>query len=187
MCLLIVFILMIKFSDKLKLPKIIKPILIAAFFMICIIEIFISIGGSLSYKTPEAVYRHNVKNDYIEIAEGEDSCAFLYKSQEATFSQLFVLKDGDKYRKCSYFDKKIIYSTFHEGVSVDLIHIKNTNDYYLCVWDVADDIQISDNLNTDFHLIYEDLTNLNTIICIESIPYDSDYELYINGSIVSFE
>lgn len=169
------------FSEKQKL------ILISVFIFLFVLVILIPLENMLVYKTPENVYYHNVKSDYIEMIEGQDSCAFLYQTEDNSFSELFVLKDGDKYKKCPYFDAKRIYSKFSNGVVVDLIHVKNTSDYYLLVWGIANDIQISDNLNTDFNLIYRNFANQTAVICMESIIYDSDYELYINNAVVDFD
>lgn len=172
---------------KQKFSKIKKSILIFVFVLLFVVVIFIPLESMLCYETSEDVYYHNVKSDYMEMIEGQDSCAFLYQTEDNSFSELFVLKDGDKYKKCPYFDAKRIYSKFSNGVVVDLIHVKNTSDYYLLVWDIANDIQISDNLNTDFNLIYRNFANQTAVICMESIIYDSDYELYINNAVIDFD
>ena len=36
-------------------------------------------------------------------------------------------------------------------------------------------------------LIYKNFASQTAVICMESIIYDSDYELYINDSLVSFD
>ncbi len=172
---------------KTNFAKTIKIVLSVALGFLLVAVIFIPFKSILTYKTPEEVYQHIVGGEYLEVVEGQESSAFLYKSEDDSVSTLFVLKDGDKYKKCSFFDFETIYSAFPNGVVVDLIHVKNTNDYYLLVWGIANDIQISDNLNTDFNLIYENFASQTAVICMESIIYDSDYELYINDSLVSFD
>ena len=142
----------------------------------------------LSFDTPQSLFKYAGQGEIVEIAEGRESTALITKKNDNNYSTFFINKKDNKYKIATFNASKIVSSKQHEAINITIYKVRNTDDYFIRIWGISDDeIELSDTLNTEFIIHYENTANnKKTINALFSIPYFDDYSCFIDGEKITF-
>lgn len=141
----------------------------------------------VSFKTPEEAFSYINNSEIITIIDGNKSDLILYKSKDNTSGTIPIKKRSNTYKICTIVSKRTITKNIFDVYDISIINVKGTDDYYIEIYgivDVSKNIEISDNISTEFNPIYENYNDDQTrqlVQCIEHIEYDENYQLFIDG------
>lgn len=142
-----------------------------------------------SFDTPQSLFKYAGQGEIVEIVEGRESTALMTKKGDNNYSTFFINKKDDKYKIATFNTSIIVSSKQHESINITLYRVRNTDDYFIRIWGISDEeIELSDTLNTEFNIHYENIANgKKTVNALVSIPYSDDYSCFIDGEKVTFD
>lgn len=148
---LIIFICVFKFT-KVKFRS--------WFSIILIVVLLITVLGFVpfenwvyNFKSAEEVYKYySFSEDKAEIViEGEQS-DFVVGRKKDTSTFLIVPKTADGWKIGVSINTKRIVQKFFDGITVYVYHYKNTDDYFISIFDInGGELNLSDDYNTNFY------------------------------------
>ena len=140
----------------------------------------------VTFQTPEEVFAYSKSGDIIQMVENENSSAVIYQKEKDAYSIAFMIKKNNGYQISSFFSTKREVLGSYKSVAILLYNVRGTSDFYLYINGfVEQEITIQDNLGTIVQPIYDEISTHKIAMCLVPIAYDSDYELYINGTLVT--
>ena len=131
----------------------------------------------------------NVQN----VVYGKDSCMVTVKVGPSSITYYYLLKDGDEYRPISDNEWFTVTRTSPGNGLYQINKVAETEDYYLTGQYLGqEEIEISDNVGSEFSLLPDDTSESSTFSYFYFISgylnaYPIDYSLVVNGEEIVFE
>lgn len=142
----------------------------------------------ITFDTPEDAYNYNTFGDTNVqlVLDGED-CAFIVDFESSSKRTIAAIAKSEKGWKLDGGSNiKLITSNFVDGISIDVYQFKDTNDYFINVFDMdSGAVDIFDDYNTEFYLFEHTNTewNITDTDYFAYIPYfNNEYSIVINGN-----
>ncbi|MBQ7296454.1 MAG: hypothetical protein IJW86_09765 [Clostridia bacterium] len=85
----------------------------------------------VTYRTPEELFDNCCDGTIENIIYGDNSCMIYYLSSESTYSYEFAENKGNGYKVVSIASCERLSYTFNSSGTLEVYHIKNTDDYYV--------------------------------------------------------
>lgn len=182
---ILVFVLVLKFV---KIQSNRRFILILIIFLLITVLGFVPFENLVySFKSAEEVYEYYYlsEKDVELVVEGKQSDFVVGRKNEvSTF--LIVPKTSNGWKIGISLNTKKIVEKFYDGITVYIYQYKNTNDYFVTVFDIhGRKLNISDDYNTKFFLSKYDNGFLgkpfHTYYAFVS-DYNQQFSITVNGN-----
>ena len=135
------------------------------------------------FKSPEDAYKYyNLGEDEVELVIEGNHSDFVVDCKEHSYTYLIIPKTADGWKIGTGLDTKNIYNKFYDGISIDVYQYKNTEDYYITIFDTRGvKISIFDDYDTEF--VFLENKEEKIVTYYGFIPkFNSQYDLEINGN-----
>lgn len=116
--------------------NIIKPIskkrilIISVLFLVTIFLVPVE-NLFVDFKTPESVFNYKHIGRIEKIIHGNESCMVYYSKGKASYSYIFIEKNGENYKIANTFNNKKISKKIDENGVFEIYNVTGTNDYYV--------------------------------------------------------
>lgn len=185
----IVLILLILFIKKSKIlhKKVLYFISTISIIIIVTISVFIPFENAfISFYSPETVYKYmGFENYNINLVINGNDTDMVIGGKNTTTSHLIVPKTSDGWKIGITSNTKIISRTYTDKISVHIYQYKNSDDYYITIYDNNGGYtKVSDNYNSEFLTLKSNNKHLEKtfVTYYAHIPkFDQDYHITING------
>lgn len=173
---------------KVKLSKLKKFICLFIALVFCtVISIFPVENVFVDFNSAEEAFVYARRGDIVSICENDKSNAILFRNGD-TYSTFFLNKSESDYKLCSPFDTIQIAEITKDSITIYLYKLRGTSDFYLEIFGLtSSEIVLTDNLETDFELIYQDFSNMKIVNGLFSVNYEETYKLYLNGVLIDLD
>lgn len=143
----------------------------------------------LSFDTPRSLFKYAGHGEIVEIVDGEGSTALITKKGDNDYSTFFISKKDNKYKIAPFNASKMVSSKQYGSINITIYKVRNTDDYFVRIWGITDkEIELSDTLDTEFIMHYENTANNKKMInALISIQYSDDYSCFIDGEKITFD
>lgn len=147
---------------KLKLNKKCFILTIISAFVLTTVAGLIPIENTfVSFSNPESAYSYNHIANVEMIISGEESDFVIGEKDDINIYGI-VPKSNGKWKVGMGTDIKNVSQINSENIIVYIYQYKNTNDYYVTVYDIEGKVcDISDNRNTEFQVLERQNIKLN--------------------------
>lgn len=186
--------IIVLFAKKIIHKNYLKILIIAVAisFVVCINafpleQIFLK-ANSVEELFIQMVPYGNVQN----IVYGKDSCMLTTKVNSSSITHYYFLKIEDGYKPLGDKDVICVEKTSPGNGLYQIYNVSGTQDYYLTGQYIGqNDIEISDNLGSEFSLLQEDTMESSTFSYFYFVEaylnsYSQDYSLVVNGHEIIF-
>ena len=85
----------------------------------------------VTFRTPEELFDNCCDGTIENIIYGDNSCMIYYLSSESTYSYEFAENKGNGYKVVGISSRKRLSHKFNSSGTLEVYHIKNTDDYYV--------------------------------------------------------
>lgn len=144
----------------------------------------------IRFSSPESALSYSVINGGIQgKIDGNQSTLILYQSGDSTAISIFP-KDEKGWKIGTHLSyEQILSKNIDKYHSIDIYHTKNTDDYYILVFNPFSSgiSEVANNKKSVFKTVIEEIpeTGKKNIIYYSYVPsMDNNYSLFINGKIV---
>lgn len=139
--------------------------------------------------SPEKVLHCLSSDPVVETIYGNDSCMIVSVDGTGAYQSTYIARDEKGYMIPRTNTSKRVYSTVPGAVAFDVVQVSGTADHFLVGTGIcmADEIEISDSLCSDFYIIKEDDTesSLATYRYYAHLDsFDDDYCITIDGQTI---
>lgn len=107
-----------------KSISIISVLFLVILFLLPVENIF------MNFKTPENVFNYTHIGQIEKIVYGNESCMVYYSKGKASYSYIFIKKNGEKYKIANTFNSKKVSKKIDENGVFEIYKVIGTNDYY---------------------------------------------------------
>lgn len=141
----------------------------------------------ISFDSPKEAYEYynNGRSNIKLVAEG-NNCDFVVDCKNDSDTYLIVPKTADGWKIGIGLNTKRIIKTFCNGISVVVYQYKDTNDFFITVYDLqGKKLNITDDYNTEFFPLerYNDYINETFTIYYAHIgELNSQYSILADGN-----
>lgn len=139
------------------------------------------------FSTADKAFQYCSQGDIICQLDGGDSCAVVYRDSNSDISLKFLAKKGDGYGVQGGLMQNVIYRGSWNKLSFYIYHCRQTNDYYVYVFGIADDrenFRITDAYETTYLKVgvNRPMDNVVDYIAYISNLNENDYTIIINDT-----
>ncbi len=157
-----------------KYLKLIPVVLVLVLF-------FVPFEEMLTFSSPDTAFSGTTIGTPLLSASHEESHGFFYKDRRGKYSVVFFTETDGRYKKCDEDAQEMVFSETRDGVSVELFHMKDTDEYYLLVWSPSETLSVSDVHGTDFAVKKEGNAKNPVSFTMAAIDFSEAYALTVNG------
>lgn len=145
----------------------------------------------ITFDSPEEAYEYYILGESnIElVVEGRD-CDLVIDRNNESDTYLIIPKTKYGWKIGIGSDTKRIAGSLSNGISVSVYQYKDTNDYFITIFDInGGEANVSDSCNTEFYSLEKSNSSLEkTFVTYYAHIYEfnSQYSLEVNGSKIVF-
>ena len=149
----------------------------------CIIENYF-----IEFSTPEQAFKYIYFENVKLVIDGEKSTLIIGQEEKNKFNKLIIPKSPNGWKISRGIDTKLIRQIIRKDIVIELIQYKDSEDYYIMVLDVNDNIsEITDCCNTNFSKLKSDeLYSKFAIYSAYISVFNENYWIKVNGQIFNF-
>lgn len=119
------------------------------FFSICIILGCIF----LTFHNPENAYKWNHSEEVELVVEDEKTALVVGKTDDGTPTFGMVLKSDKGWKIGNFLYDKTIFRRYWNEVYIAVDQYKNTEDYYISLWESEKPLEITDTYHSRFYCV----------------------------------
>ncbi len=144
----------------------------------------------VTFPSPEAAYKY-VKfgeTNIVCIVSGNQCDLIIDKKGDSSYELDYISKKNNGWKLSTGIDSKTIFHKYHDGVTIEIYRYKKSQDYFIEVSGLqSENLNLSDNLNTEFLCLQQGSSDLTPCIYYAHISdFNENYKLSINGEIIDF-
>lgn len=140
----------------------------------------------ISFSNPEKVFHYLHSGEITGTINGNSSSMILYRSNDDN-SWAIIPKGKNGWKIGTYFSYKEIFNKTIERRVVKVYNVKNTEDYYVIIWDplATDVVDITDNKGAEFthNMMANEVLSTKNVMYYTYVKNIRDgYALIIDGN-----
>ena len=111
----------------------------------------------IHFSTPEKAFYYSASGTITGVMEGEQSAIILHRGNDASSSS-FIPKGKKGWKIGTFFTYREIASKLVDTRMITITNVKNTDDYYVTVWDpfATNIVEITDSEGSNFQYIEDE-------------------------------
>ena len=146
----------------------------------------------VTFNSPESVFNYyHFGNEGVDLVVEGDNCDFVIGKTDDSDTFLIIPKNDDGWKVGSGVDTRKAARKFSNGISITVYKYKNTNDYFITVFDSNGGISsVSDKYNTEFYYLEKDNDSLGkkyVTYYAHISDFGPQYSISVNGNEITIQ
>ena len=144
----------------------------------------------ITFSSPKSAYNYNNSGDVKLIVDGKKT-DFVVGAKGDTDIYAIIPKANSGWKIGMGLDTKRIIQTISDGITIYVYQYKNTNDYYITIFDTkGGSLDITDNRNSKFKYLDKSNSSLGRMFYTYYAyinEFNDQYALTINGKLIKIQ
>ncbi len=170
-----------------------KMSLLATAGIICITLVYMLFPFSnlfVQFSSPYDAYCATQEGENVLTIEGKDSALVITtKEASSAYHSAIIPKKEDSWKLPGVFDSHTIARKSSENLILQIVHARNTNDFYVAIYSIGTEIHVFDSNDSSFQMLNTNESSRGTIYAyyawVDSL--DEKYSITVDGDRLDLE